>query len=131
MNNEAAAADTKLKVLFVDDEPQLVMLGERFLRSLGYEPVTATSPEVALARFQEGGIDVVITDLTMPGMSGVDMGRQMLITQPGLPIILTTGFTHLLEDKNPVSLGFRSLVPKPYSIRELGEALRSALAACP
>jgi CheY-like chemotaxis protein len=131
MNNEAAADDAKLKILFVDDEPQLVMLGERFLRSLGYEPVTATSPEVALARFREGGIDAVITDLTMPGMSGVDMGQRMLTSQPDLPIILTTGFTQLLEDKNPASLGFRSLVPKPYSIRELGDALRSALASCP
>jgi CheY-like chemotaxis protein len=127
----AAARETlaRPRILFVDDEPLLTRLGAEFLRRLGYDAVTATCPEDALAKFEAGSFDAVITDLTMPKMSGIELGQALRRSHPGLPVVLTTAFHQKLEGKNPVELGFKSLLLKPYNIQALGDALRAALSA--
>jgi CheY-like chemotaxis protein len=119
------------RILFVDDEPLMARLGEEFLRRLGYDSVVATSPIAALALFRESPFDAVITDLTMPGMSGVELAEALLALRPGLPIILSTAFHQKLHGKNPNEVGFRSLLLKPYTLPALDAALRSALDMTP
>jgi CheY-like chemotaxis protein len=123
----ATESPARLRILFVDDEPLLTHLGEEFLRRLGYDPVTANCPEAALARFQSEWFDAVITDLTMPKMSGLELKNAIHEVRPDVPVILTTAFHQKLHGKTPVELGFKLLLPKPYTLRNLGEALRTAL----
>jgi CheY-like chemotaxis protein len=115
------------RILFVDDEPLLTRLGAEFLRRLDYEAVTATCPLDAVKKFSESAFDAVITDLTMPRMSGIELAQALAQIRPDVPIVLTTAFHQKLEGRNPVDLGFHSLLPKPYNIKALGDALRSAL----
>jgi CheY-like chemotaxis protein len=81
------------RILFIDDERILTNLGERFLTRLGYEAVVETDPLTAVQRFAIGNFTAVITDLTMPHLSGLDVGRRLLHIQPDLPIILSTGYS--------------------------------------
>ncbi len=126
---ETTVPPQRPRVLFVDDEPLLTRLGDEFLRKLGYDPVTATCPVEALTKFQESHFDAVITDLTMPRMSGIELARALQEIRPNLPIVLTTAFHQKLEGKSPTELGFSFLLLKPYNIRALTDALQAALGA--
>ena len=70
------------RILFVDDEPLLARLGGQFLRKLGYDAVTETDASTALTVFRAGEFDLVITDLTMPTLSGIQFGREVLALRP-------------------------------------------------
>ena len=127
MSETSAPTKPLPRILFVDDEPLLTRLGSEFLRKLGYDPVTATCPVDALAKFQESHFDAVITDLTMPRMSGIELARALQLIRPNLPIVLTTAFHQKLEGKHPSELGFSFLLLKPYNIGALMDAVESAL----
>ena len=99
------------------------------MRRLGYDSVTATCPEDALAKFQSSPFDAVVTDLTMPRMSGIELAQALQKLRPKLPVVLTTAFHQKLEGKNPAEMGFSSLLLKPYNISALGNALQAALKA--
>jgi two-component system cell cycle sensor histidine kinase/response regulator CckA len=119
------------RVLFVDDEPLLARLGEHFLRRLGYEPATATSPLKAIELMEEHTFALVVTDLTMPELSGIELGRKLQAMAPGIRVILTTAYHHLLEEKNVLSLGFSALLLKPYNLQSLAKVLSEALGSSP
>ena len=127
MLENSASTKPKPRILFVDDEPLLTRLGSEFLRKLGYESVTATCPVDALAKFRESHFDAVITDLTMPRMSGIELARELQLLRPNLPVVLTTAFHQKLEGKHPSELGFSYLLLKPYNIGALMDAVESAL----
>lgn len=118
--------DRRRRVLFVDDEPLLTRLGEMFLQRLGYDVATANCPVNAMLMFQKESFDAVVTDLTMPKMTGIDLAREIHQYCPGFPIILTTAFHHRLEGQDPVELGFSSLLLKPYNLEALRNALQHA-----
>ena len=120
---------TGQRVLFVDDEKPLAQLAGKFLNSLGYQAVTATRPEQALNLFetQPEQFDLVITDLSMPGMNGVELARQLLQVRPNLPILLATGFSATLTPDGVRRLGIRELLMKPISVEALGEAIHRVL----
>ncbi|HEX8312571.1 MAG TPA: response regulator [Chthoniobacteraceae bacterium] len=119
---------TGQRILFVDDEVVLTTLGERFLRRLGYVPVTTTGPGTALELFKAQEFDLVITDMTMPQTSGIDLGRQLLELRPGIPVILTTGYSASLDGERVQDLGFKALLLKPYNLQSLGECVQRVLA---
>jgi len=116
-------------ILFVDDEAALAGLGKKMLERMGYVVTSQTNPLEALTavRDQPGEFDLVITDLTMPGMDGSRLGSQMLQWQPNLPIILMTGFSSVMTTEKVRELGFRELLFKPCDANALGEAVRRAL----
>ena len=116
------------RILFIDDERVLTTLGERFLVRLGYVPVVETDPLAAIQRFACGKFDAVITDLTMPHMSGLDVGRRLLHIRPDIPIILSTGYSATLDTDRVRTLGFRDLLIKPYNIETLAACLDRTLA---
>jgi len=121
---------TGQRILFVDDEEALAQLAARLLDSLGYHVVTATRPEQALNLFktQPERFDLVITDLSMPGMNGVELARRLLQARPNLPILLATGFSATLTPDGVRRLGIRELLMKPIAVEALGGAIHRALA---
>ncbi len=119
------------RILFVDDEPVLAMLGERFLQRLGYTPVVQTDPHTALASFQDQPFDMVVTDLTMPHLSGLEFARRLWAIRPETRVVLTTGFSATLDQARARELGFRELLLKPYGILGLGQVLERTLNAAP
>lgn len=115
------------RVLFVDDEPLIARLGEQFLQKLGYDTVVHTDPVQAWNAFQKGEFDLVITDLSMPVLSGLELGNRCLRERPGQRIILTTAYHAMLEGRDVRTLGFCDFLPKPYNLLALHNCIRRAL----
>jgi len=118
------------RILLVDDEEMLVQLGIDILTSLGYEVEAKTSSIEALAAFREQpeAFSLVITDMTMPGLTGKDLARELLAMRPELPIILCTGFSEFLNEQQADALGIRAFIRKPYSIAGLARVISKVLA---
>ena len=119
----------KERILIVDDEIALVEITRQMLGWLGYEVEIRTSAIEALEAFRKnpGRFDLVITDLTMPQMTGMKLARQMFQIRPDIPIILCTGFSDQLEEKQALSIGIKAFLFKPLVANELAEAVRKAL----
>ena len=116
-------------ILFVDDEEALVQVGKKMLEHLGYVVTAKSSPleAITLVRDQPEAFDLVITDLTMPGLDGVAFGRRLLQIQPRLAIILTTGYSGRMTAEKVRKLGFRELLSKPCTARVLAETVQRVL----
>ena len=116
-------------ILLVDDEPILCKFYQQFLKTQGYRITTCTDPVLALARFEEdpAAFDLVLSDVTMPGMTGDKMGRRMLAIRPELPVLLMTGYTKILTGEQARDLGFRGLLAKPVPQNDLLAILRRVL----
>ena len=99
------------------------------LERLGYVVTMETSPLEAIAAVRDRAepFDLVITDLTMPGMDGTKLGGQLLQLQPRLPIIIMTGYSGVMTAEKARELGFRELLSKPCTARALGEAVHRVL----
>jgi len=116
-------------VLFVDDEGILTELGKAILESLGYSVTVQTSSLKALATFQERPyqFDAVITDQTMPGMTGMDLAKKILQVRPDIPIILCTGYSTLINEKQAKAEGIREFALKPLIKPEIAALLKKVL----
>ena len=116
-------------ILFVDDEAAVLALAEAMLKNLGYTTKGCSHPDQALAIFRERPTDfaLVVTDLSMPGMSGLDLAREILQAHPQTRIVLTSGYTGDLDMEQCQRLGFRGLLAKPFPLRLLGETIAKAL----
>jgi PAS domain S-box-containing protein len=118
------------RVLFVDDERVQGELARELLGPLGYTVTTATSGQEAidLVRASPESFDVVVADVMMPGLSGDRLATELGRIQPGLPIVLCTGFSERALELGKRTAGVHELLLKPYSLAELSSALRRALA---
>jgi len=116
-------------ILLVDDEEPLTQLICRMLERLEYRVTVRTSPVEALAAFRNNppGFDLVLTDQTMPHMTGVQLAQEILQLRPDIPIILCSGFSETLSPKQALQLGLRAMLMKPLTIRDLATAVRQAL----
>jgi PAS domain S-box-containing protein len=116
-------------ILVVDDEPSLLIMLDRILNRLGYEVTTCANACEALTLFRgrPGAYDVVITDLTMPKMTGLHLAREILKTRPDLPIIICTGYADKVSADHIKSIGIRRMLPKPILKTELASAIRQVL----
>jgi len=112
-----------------NDEPAIVNIGKQTLESLGYDVVTRTSSIEALEFFktQPDRVDIVITDLTMPNMTGAELAKELMQIRPDIPIILCTGFSARMDEKKAMAMGIRAFVSKPILKREIAEAIRAVL----
>jgi CheY-like chemotaxis protein len=117
------------RILFVDDEPALTMMGQRILSRLGYQVQTTNSSPEALEIFrsQPQAFDLVITDLTMPELTGINLAKALLEVRPELPIVLCTGFSDQVNEEMLRSIGIRGLLLKPITIHELAHSVRLAI----
>ncbi len=119
----------KERILFIDDEEILVDLGKTMLERLGYEVATLTSSLEAWNTFSNrpDQFDIVITDQTMPGLTGSDLALKMLQLRPNLPIILCTGYSSLISEKKAKSMGIQGFAMKPLVRKEISLLLRELL----
>jgi len=117
------------RIIVVDDEEKLVIAIKRMLEFLGYKVTAMTSSVAALSLFRQHpeGFDVMVTDYTMPGMTGIDLAREIIGVRPGFPIILCTGFTEKISEDTVKSMGIRALLMKPVTLRDLAETVREVL----
>ncbi|MGD0231816.1 MAG: GAF domain-containing protein [Syntrophorhabdales bacterium] len=116
-------------ILFVDDEEALVEMGEELLAELGYQVVSKTSSREALAtvRLDPTRFDLVITDQTMPELAGVELAKEILAVRPDMPIILCTGFSHIVNEDSAKAAGIRAFAMKPLTRREISRTIRNVL----
>ncbi len=119
----------KESILFVDDEETIVRLGQELLTHLGYSVTVRTSSVDALTLFRNDPqrFDMVITDQTMPTMPGDALSRELLRIRPDLPIILCTGFSHVVSAEKAKAMGIRGYLMKPLAIRDLAPIVRHVL----
>jgi CheY-like chemotaxis protein len=118
-------------ILLVDDEETLVLIGRRMLEHLGYKVSARTSSIEALEAFRETPerFQLVITDQTMPNMTGEVLVKEMMQIRPDIPVVLCTGFSHLVDQKKSKRMGIHDFLMKPLVMRDLAETIRKVLDA--
>jgi len=119
----------KERILFVDDEELLVEMAEGMLGRLGYKVVCTTDSADALQIFAKDphAFDLVITDHTMPNMTGATLAQKLKEIRPDIPLILCTGYSETISQEKAESMGIHGFVMKPLSKDELAEAVRRVL----
>ena len=117
------------RILYLDDEESLVMLAKRMLGRMGYEVTGFNDSAQALAAFETApeNFDLVLTDLSMPGMSGMEVSRRMLQIRPDIPVLLATGYVRAEDVEQARSIGIREVIWKPQTIGEMGDLLAQQL----
>ena len=117
------------RILFVDDEPPIARLGRRYLERLGYTVTVQESSEEALALFREDAaqFDLVVTDMTMPRMTGDELAAEILAIRPDMPVILCTGYSSRVSESRAREIGVRAFVMKPLTQSELAHTVRRLL----
>jgi len=116
-------------ILFVDDEETLIELGKQMLERLGYKPVVLTSSVDALELFRKDPyrFDLVITDMTMPKMTGDELSKALLNIRADIPIILCSGYSENITPDQVKDLGIKSFLTKPLVIKDLAHQVRRVL----
>lgn len=119
----------KRRILFVDDEEALVQLAKQMLERLGYDVVAEKDSLRALKHFQKDPtkFDLVITDQTMPNMTGIELAKQLLSIRKDVPVILCTGFSEAISPESAKALGIREFVMKPIIKNEMAETIKRVL----
>lgn len=117
------------RILFVDDEKAMVDVVRPMLERMGYDVTARTGSVEALEAFQakSDGFDLVITDLAMPNMTGLDLSRELIKIRPEIPIILCTGFSEKINAVKAEQTGVRATVMKPIVMSEIASTIRDVL----
>jgi CheY-like chemotaxis protein len=117
------------RLLYLDDDPALVRLATRMLTRLGYELEAHTDAAQALEAFRAAPhhFDAVVTDLSMPRMSGFDFARALQAIRPDVPIVMASGYLRQEDQDTAAHIGIRALFLKPNTVEELGRLLRDLL----
>ena len=119
----------RARILFVDDEPTLLEIGSELLKRLGYRVTTRGDGHAALETFKARSdeFDLVITDMTMPGLTGDKLARELLQIRADLPVILCTGFGNAVMGRNAGQTGVKAYLMKPFVLRDLAKTIRQVL----
>jgi signal transduction histidine kinase/ActR/RegA family two-component response regulator len=117
------------RILFVDDEKALVDIGVQLLEHLGYRVVARTSSIEALEAFrnQPEKFDLVVSDQTMPNMTGEMLAKELIRIRPDIPIVLCTGYSEMISEEKATALGIKKLIMKPILMREISQTIRQIL----
>ncbi len=117
------------RILFIDDEEILVEIGKEILGRLGYQVTGSTDSLKALNTFlkQPDQFDLVITDQTMPGMTGAELATKMMQVRPDLPIILCTGYSTIISEEQAKAMGIKEFVLKPLAKEDIAILIRKVL----
>ena len=116
-------------LLLVDDEKMYLEMMADMLHTLGYSVVAIDSGLAALDYFEQHPqeFDCLVTDMTMPGMTGVQLARRVLQIRPEFPIVLATGFSELVTKEQALAIGIKTFVMKPLVKKAIAEAIRQAI----
>jgi PAS domain S-box-containing protein len=117
------------RILLIDDEEIQIRSVQPMLERLGYKVIGKTDAIQALEIFrtQPDTFDLVITDQTMPHMTGRELAEKILRIRPDIPIILCTGFSEVIHEEEAKAMGIREFVMKPFSANEMAERIRKAI----
>lgn len=117
------------KILFIDDEEMLASLGEMMLAEMGYQATSQTNSVEALEMVKQDPdfFDLVVTDQTMPGLTGKELAEQLREIRPELPIILCTGYSSQITAEDSQQYGISAFCNKPLGMAELSRTIRSCL----
>jgi len=116
-------------ILFVDDETSITTMAKIMLKRLGYSVVSTLNPKEALELFRSGPdqFDLVITDMTMPQMTGAQLSEKLMEIRRDIPIIISTGHSSLIDEEKAKKLGIAGYVMKPMSMARLARSIRMVL----
>ncbi len=116
-------------ILFVDDEEDIRNMAKDFLSSHGYTVEVCSNGRDALFAIEQNpdGYDLLITDMTMPGMNGKDLSRKVMALRPDLPVILCTGHSSLIDREETARIGIRDYVEKPVEMNDLFSRIKQVL----
>jgi len=125
----AAAVPGNESILLIDDEKQIIDIEQRILERLGYRVTPKTDSEEALEEFVSlpDKFDLVITDMTMPKMTGDQLARKILDIKPDIPVILCTGFSEKITEEKALDMGIDKFIMKPIVKDELASTIRAVL----
>ncbi len=117
------------RILLVDDEPQIVQMEKQMLERLGYKVTELTDSSAALHVFRNAPdeFDLVITDMTMPRITGIELSRELMQIRPDIPVILCTGFSELVTREKAMERGIREYIMKPILKGEMAKSIRRVL----
>jgi signal transduction histidine kinase/ActR/RegA family two-component response regulator len=123
------AAKGNERILLIDDEEQIVSMEQQMLENLGYEVTARTDSTKALKEFSEQpqNFDLVITDMTMPQMTGDELAQKLLDIKPDIPVILCTGFNEDITEEKALAMGIQKFVMKPVIKNDLATTIRTVL----
>ena len=116
-------------ILFVDEEEAITVMTGQILERLGYTVQTETSPATVLELFQSqpDNFDLVITDMTMPQMTGVKLSGELKAIRPDIPVIVCTGHSSLIDEEKAKEMGIDGYVMKPIVKSDISIAIRAVL----
>lgn len=116
-------------IFVIDDEPLLLDMNKSMFERLGYAVTICKDSLEALATFkaQSDFFDLVITDQTMPGMTGIDLAKNILQIRPNLPIILCTGYSNIVSKEDARAAGIKGFAHKPFAKKEIATLIRTIL----
>jgi DNA-binding NtrC family response regulator len=119
----------KERIFLVDDEESIVRVTCQRLKRLGYTVESTTNPLEALSVFRSKSdqFDLVISDLTMPKMTGDKLAKEILNIRPGMPIIICTGFSERMDSEKAKEIGAAGYLKKPHEKRDLAKVVRKVL----
>ena len=117
------------RILFIDDDETLVEMEQKTLTGLGYHVESRTSSREALSllKLDPSRFDLLITDHTMPEMTGIELAREVLAVRPDMKVILCTGFSHTVSEESAQAAGIKAFAMKPLTRREIALTIRKAL----
>ncbi len=117
------------RILLVDDEQKVAEVTGRMLEYLQYHVTARNDGQEALSTFRASpeSFDLLVTDMTMPGMTGADLSGEILSLRPDIPVILCTGYSDRITEEEAGRIGIRALMMKPVAMRELAETVRRIL----
>jgi CheY-like chemotaxis protein len=117
------------RILLVDDEDSIVRMEQQMLTRFGYQVTARSSSIEALEVFRAAPekFDLLITDMTMPVMTGVQLSKKILEIKPDMPIIICTGFSTGIDNEKAAASGIRGYVMKPVVMNELAKKIREIL----
>jgi signal transduction histidine kinase/CheY-like chemotaxis protein len=123
------AAKGNERILLIDDEEQIISMEQQMLENLGYQVTALTDSVEALDEFakQPQNFDLVITDMTMPHMTGDELAQKLLDIKPDIPVILCTGFNEDITEEKALSMGIQKFVMKPVIKNDLATSIRTVL----
>jgi CheY-like chemotaxis protein len=118
-----------MNILLVEDSDEVSCITVEYLHELGHEVVAVAEAEKAIAQLKSTPFDAVMTDIRLPGMSGIELARAMVKDYPNIPVVIASGYgalnvEFLLGEKLPTVL----MLPKPYDLPDLERTLREAAA---
>jgi PAS domain S-box-containing protein len=121
------------RILYVDDDEGLVFLGTRMLKRLGYRVTGYVDASIALAEFRTRphDFDFVVSDLSMPRMSGLEFAEQILAIRPDIPVVISTGYIRPEDQERAQAIGIHKLIQKPHTMENLQQTLAQVFERVP